>query len=399
MRYLTSSYMVLVVALLAVSCGEEPVSGDDLPTVQERDEEIDANPMVDRDPEPDAPTPAPINNDDPVVVEDPVDEPPVDEPPPACNRSEGCIDSFPAQIVDTTAGGTREFDTYACDPLVDESGPERLYRLDVPYAGFLAAEVLDEGFDVDVDVHLLLVADTESCMDRGHYTAGAYVEPGTYWLAVDTWVDENGVEYSGDFEVGVNVVRPEDLAQQGMKADMSADAMTAFRNAWQRRDTKRFEYTITDFSLHSRTKRKWVMDLVTGELLFHLHTGHGEASVVGNDTGIASVFSNIPQSHQSSLGMILTAETYTGDYGYSLRLDGLEAGFNDNVRDRFIVVHPWTGSAQEYVDAYGEVAVTWGCPAITPAESQAVIDTISGGSAMFFWYPDANYLNNSTYLQ
>jgi len=179
---------------------------------------------------------------------------------------------------------------------------------------------------------------------------------------------------------------------------MAKDALTAFRTSWQRSETKRFEYTITDFSMHSRLKRQWVIQLATGELLYNLTVGHGVASIVGDDLGFSSVFSNTPESHQSSLGLIRTAETYTGDYGYSLRLDGLEPGFNDKVRDRFIVVHPWYGNRVETVATEGWVVPTWGCATIDPVVSEAVINTISGGSLMFFWYPDTAWRNASTYL-
>ncbi len=387
---------VLLIGLFAVSCAQDDNQEDNTPDVRA---DIPTTGVPVQDP--------PTTTEDPVIdpVVDPVVDPadPMDPMDPVipsdpCLAEAGCFNTFPTQIVDTTTGGTRSFDAYSCRPETNESGPERLYRLDLPHAGFLAIEVTDEGAGADVDVHLLLENDSDSCMDRGNLAAGAYLEAGTYWVAADSWVDEEGIEYAGDFELSINLVRPQDLTPLGMKLETATDALTAFRTSWQRSETKRFEYTITDFSIHSRLKRQWVVQLATGELLFNLTVGHGVASIVGNDLGVSSVFSNTPESHQSSLGLIRTAETYFGDYGYSLRLDGLEPGFNDKVRDRFIVVHPWYGNRVETVATEGWVVPTWGCATVDPVVSEAMINTISGGSLMFFWYPDPTWRNASTYL-
>lgn len=327
----------------------------------------------------------------------PVEPEPEVEPEP-CTEENRCIGEFPTTIFDTTVGGERAWDTYGCAPDIDESGPERVYRVEIPEAGFLAVEVVSEDIDVDIDVHLLLEETAESCMDRGHYTAGNWLEPGTYYLVADTWVDEDGTEYAGDYELAFNLVTPADLAEFGMNPQLADDALKAFSTAWLRDDSRRFEYTVSDFSMHSSEDRQWIVHLSTGVLLFNLTVAHGEASIDGEDLGYSTVFSNTPESHQSSLGMIRTAETYEGDYGYSLRLDGLEPGYNDRVRDRFIVVHPWNGNLPQIVERDGWVTPTWGCPAIDPDISQQVIDTISGGALMFFWHPTSEWHSGSTYF-
>ena len=91
-------------------------------------------------------------------------------------------------------------------------------------------------------------------------------------------------------------------------------------------------------------------------------------------------------------------ETYVGSFGYSMRIDGLEPGYNDLVRSRAIVMHPWEGSRPEYVDAYGMTAPTWGCPGIDDRESQYVIDLLADGGLMVFWHPDNDWAVNSTFL-
>ncbi len=341
-------------------------------------------------------TTSPDMNDDDMDIDDMTID--VVEEPQPCLQEEQCFNTFPVQVVDSTIDGRDEWDSYGCEYQTNESGPERIYKVVLEEAGFLAAEITDLGADVDVDVHLLSKNDSTACLDRGHFSAGALLEPGTYWIAVDTWVDELGVAYPGDFELSLNLNRPSDLVDVGIDSDVAKDAMTAFSAAWGNQDTKRLEYSVIDFSLHSKVKRQWVVHLSTGELLFHLHVAHGRASIDGEDYGYSTLFSNIPESHQSSLGMIKTAESYTGDYGYSMRLDGLEVGFNDKVRPRDIVVHPWTGSTQSAVDTEGWVVPTWGCAALDPAITTEVVDRLSGGSLMFFWSPEGNWRSQSTYV-
>lgn len=332
-----------------------------------------------------------------VIVENDVniDQPPDSEP---CLQEELCFNNFPIQIVDSTIGGNANWDSYGCEYQTDESGPERIYKIILEEPGFLAAEITEEGVDVDVDVHLLRENDNTKCIDRGHFSAGEKLEAGTYWVVVDTWVDESGSPYPGDFELSINLNRSADLVEFGINPELAKDAMNAFITAWKKQDTKRLEYSVIDFSLHSSVKRQWVLHLSTGELLYHLHVAHGRASIDGENLGYSTLFSNIPESHQSSLGMIKTAETYTGDYGYSMRLDGLEVGFNDLVRPRDIVVHPWTGSTQSAVDAEGWVVPTWGCAALDPAITTEVVDRLSDGSLMFFWSTEGSWRNDSTYF-
>ena len=125
--------------------------------------------------------------------------------------------------------------------------------------------------------------------------------------------------------------------------------------------------------------------MTSQELLYLLHFAHGEGSSDPYDSGYAVSFSNTPDSHQSSLGMMRAAESYTGSFGYSMRLDGLES-INSNVRNRFIVFHGWEGARPEYVNQYGMVAPTWGCPAVDDRVVSDVVDILKEGSALFFWH-------------
>ena len=385
---------LIFAATLAMACGD--ASGPDPDEVEadgaREGQDVDPEPGDEPGDEPGAepgaePGDEPGEEPDPTVVD-----------PPTCGGDEGCVDVFPNVIMDTTVGGTRDWGTYGCAPETNEGGPERAYRVVLPSAGFLAARLRGQADGVDIDVHVLSARDADACLDRGHLAAGAYLGAGEYWVVADTWVDGEGVEYAGAFELELELTRPEDLEAHGMGVEVAFDALTAFSTAWSRGETKRLEYTISDFSMHSSLKRQWVVDLATGELLYTLHVGHGENSIVGDDLGVSSVFSNVPQSHQSSLGLMRAAESYTGDYGYSMRLDGLEPGFNDNVRARDIVVHPWDGNRPDVIADLGWVAPSWGCATLEPTVSAEVIDMIRDGSLMFFWYPDETWRRGSTFL-
>ena len=152
--------------------------------------------------------------------------------------------------------------------------------------------------------------------------------------------------------------------------------------------------TICDYSQASNKKRLYVLDLEHAKVLFNTYVSHGRNS--GND--YATSFSNNNNSHKSSLGFMCTAETYNGGNGYSLRLDGMENGFNNNVRARAIVMH-----GSNYVNnvraAKGAMmGRSYGCPAVPATEVKEIINTIKGGSCFFNYYPDKFYTKASKIL-
>jgi hypothetical protein len=152
--------------------------------------------------------------------------------------------------------------------------------------------------------------------------------------------------------------------------------------------------TVIDYSRPSTKPRLWVLDLTTGDVLFEELVAHGQGS--GDD--LATKFSDEPDSHQSSLGLFLTEETYTGKHGYSLRLQGLEDGVNSRARERAIVVHGAAYVSPGTVSALGRLGRSWGCPALGPNVAARVIDTIKGGSLIFSYYPDESWLSGSKFL-
>lgn len=132
----------------------------------------------------------------------------------------------------------------------------------------------------------------------------------------------------------------------------------------------------------------------TPRLLYAEHVAHGR----GSGANQASAFSNIEGSHQSSLGLFRTAETYHGGNGYSLRLDGLESGTNDLARERLIVMHGAAYVDPEQALRQGRLGRSFGCPAVRKEVAQEVIDTLREGQLLFAYYPDPEWLSTSPFI-
>jgi len=195
-------------------------------------------------------------------------------------------------------------------------------------------------------------------------------------------------------EVNVNA---SSFESTGLRPRVFELALTAFSAAWRAGETERLIFTVIDYELPSSEKRFWVIDLATGELLFHQHTTHGSGSDRNHD-GRADRMSNVRESGTSNVGLMRTDNTYTGKHGRSLNLDGLERGFNDNARERRIVVHSANYADDAYIRRHGKAGRSLGCPALDPDVSGDVIRTIQGGTLMFAYYPDQRWLDQSRYL-
>ncbi len=134
-----------------------------------------------------------------------------------------------------------------------------------------------------------------------------------------------------------------------------------------------------------------MFDLQTHKLLLVERVAHGRDS----GENMTTRFSNLPGSHQSSLGLFRTSDTYTGHNGYSLRLDGLEPGFNDRARERAIVIHGASYVSDKTISVRGGVGRSWGCPAVRLEIARSLIDSIKDGQYLFAYYPDAQWLQHS----
>lgn len=131
--------------------------------------------------------------------------------------------------------------------------------------------------------------------------------------------------------------------------------------------------SILDFHQSSTEKRFHIVNLSSGAV-WSLHVSHGRGSDRDHD-GFAESFSNVMGSNATSLGYYRTAETYMGENGYSLRLDGLSPT-NSQARVRAIVIH-----GADYVQDRPVIqGRSWGCPAISYPNHRTLIDLVKGGS-------------------
>ena len=149
--------------------------------------------------------------------------------------------------------------------------------------------------------------------------------------------------------------------------------------------------SIIDFSMPSSQKRLFVIDLEKVKVIFNTYVAHG----VNSGNAMAREFSNTPESLKSSLGFYETLQTYSGSHGYSLKLEGLEKGINDNANSRDIVIHAAAYVDEAFIRARGFIGRSWGCPALPEKLNKPIINTIKDGTCLFLYSPDKSYLRKS----
>lgn len=152
--------------------------------------------------------------------------------------------------------------------------------------------------------------------------------------------------------------------------------------------------TLVDFSKPSTEERFYVFDMRHKKLLFSSLVSHGKNS----GENYATSFSNENGSLKSSLGFYLTENTYQGRNGYSLILNGLEKGINDRAKERAIVIHGAAYSNPSVIASSGRLGRSFGCPALPQSVSKPIINTIKGGSLLFIYANNKNYLSYSPIL-
>lgn len=151
---------------------------------------------------------------------------------------------------------------------------------------------------------------------------------------------------------------------------------------------------IIDYSRPSTEQRLWVFDLDNRTLLFKELVAHGRNS----GENLATHFSNADESLSTSIGLYRTLSSYSGHNGYSLRMRGLEAGFNDHALERAIVIHGAAYVSAKMARQQGRIGRSWGCPAVRTAVAHRLIDTLKDGQLVFSYYPDQRWLGSSSYL-
>lgn len=170
-------------------------------------------------------------------------------------------------------------------------------------------------------------------------------------------------------------------------------ALAAYHKASTKGAVKKPILTVIDYSLPSSKQRMWIFDVRREQLLYNTYVAHGKNS--GMDT--PHHFSNVSSSKETSLGTYVTRDTYIGSKGISLNLQGLEKGFNDNAYNRRVVIHGAWYVEPDFIKRAGRAGRSWGCPSIAKTLARPVINTIKGGSVVFAYYPDRNYLSHSGY--
>ncbi len=184
------------------------------------------------------------------------------------------------------------------------------------------------------------------------------------------------------------------LVGSGLNAAVFEKAVTGYYNLKNsgKLSNAKSVISIADMDQASTSKRLWVIDLDKKKVILNTWVAHGKNT--GNDK--ATHFSNINSSNQSSIGFYITGEVYYGKHGRSLRLDGMDAGYNSNARERAIVVHGASYVGQGTINALGRLGRSQGCPAVAPEYANKLISTIEGKTVLFINGTDRNY--TSRYL-
>ncbi|WP_439879567.1 murein L,D-transpeptidase catalytic domain family protein [Pontibacter sp. MBLB2868] len=194
-------------------------------------------------------------------------------------------------------------------------------------------------------------------------------------------------------QVAYNLYNHMELQNTGLKFEVFDKALTGYYNMKHKEEVSdKPIITIVDFTKSSNQKRLWVIDLDKKELLFNTYVSHGRNS--GEE--YAEHFSNQEESYMSSIGFYVTEGTYYGKHGLSLKLNGLDEGFNTNAMDRCIVMHGAEYASPSFIKQAGRLGRSLGCPAIPMEEHEDIINAVVGGTALYVHAAADNY--TSEYL-
>jgi hypothetical protein len=171
-------------------------------------------------------------------------------------------------------------------------------------------------------------------------------------------------------------------------------SLTAYAKARRQGFDDKQLLTIVDYSKPSTEKRLWVVDLKNNKVLFNTWVAHGKNSGELNSNS----FSNSPRSLKSSLGVFVTRDSYDGHNGLSLRMQGLEHGFNDNAYSRAIVFHGADYANPEVSKGLGRLGRSWGCLAVGRDVIGPLVNTIKHETVVVAYYPDQRWLRHSSYV-
>ncbi|UOG74248.1 murein L,D-transpeptidase catalytic domain family protein [Hymenobacter tibetensis] len=184
------------------------------------------------------------------------------------------------------------------------------------------------------------------------------------------------------------------LESQGLHFDVFEKALTGYLNLQSegRLSNDKQLLTVVDFNLPSTAKRLWVIDLAQKQVKFNTLVAHGHNS--GED--VATTFSNKNESNMSSLGFYVTQDEYVGKHGRSLKLEGVDEGFNTNALERAVVMHGADYVSEDFIKQNGRLGRSLGCPALPMDQKDEIIEAVNGGTCLFLSGADETY--SSKYL-
>ena len=117
---------------------------------------------------------------------------------------------------------------------------------------------------------------------------------------------------------------------------------------------------LLDMKRPSGDYRFFVHDLMKDSIIHSGLVAHGSGSELTE--GDSLVFSNVPNSYQSSLGKYRIGGKYTGNFGKSYKLHGLDPT-NSNAFKRYVVLHPY--SAVPDLEQGYPIMLSLGCPMVS----------------------------------
>ncbi|RSK46015.1 murein L,D-transpeptidase catalytic domain family protein [Hymenobacter perfusus] len=190
-----------------------------------------------------------------------------------------------------------------------------------------------------------------------------------------------------------DIYRDLQVEQQGLRFEVFEKAMTGYLNLEKSGKLGEKQLlTVVDFGLPSTEKRLWVLDLEAKQVKFHTLVAHGHNS----GENMATNFSNENESNMSSLGFYVTEGEYIGKHGRSLKLQGLDEGYNTNALLRSVVMHGADYVSEDFIRQNGRLGRSLGCPALPMDQKDAIIEAVGGQTCLFLNGPDESY--SSKYL-
>lgn len=185
------------------------------------------------------------------------------------------------------------------------------------------------------------------------------------------------------------------LSDLGLKQEIFDNALKGWNVLFEMNDLENPNIlSIADLSQSSNSKRLYIIDLLQKKVVFNTYVAHGSKS--GEE--FASSFANIVHSHKSSLGFYVTGNTYQGQHGLAMRLKGVEKGINDFAEKRDIVMHSAAYVSESFIEKFGRLGRSQGCPAVSEALCRPIVNFIKEGTCFFIFYPDSNYFKKSKLL-